>query len=84
MRGLLVLLTALTMGFGVGAAISIDRTPAFTDDSRNGYYFAEEPALSAILALKSVKQNNTVPAILSQWATERCRANTCRGRRSPA
>jgi hypothetical protein len=43
MRSLLVLLAALTMGLGLGAAISIDRTPAFTDDSRNGYYFAEEP-----------------------------------------
>ena len=45
MRGLLVLLTALTMGFGVGAIITIDRAPAFTDDSRSGYDLAEEPAL---------------------------------------
>ena len=43
MRNLLVLLAALTIGFGAGATISIDRAPAFTDDSRNGYYFADEP-----------------------------------------
>ena len=43
MRSILVLLAALTVGFGVGATTSIDRAPAFTDDSRNGYYFSEEP-----------------------------------------
>jgi len=43
MRNLLVLLAAVTMGFGVGATITIDHAPAFTDDGRNGYYFVEEP-----------------------------------------
>jgi hypothetical protein len=51
MLNLLVLLVALTIGFGVGATITINRAPAFTNDSRNWYYFAEEPAM----ALKPAK-----------------------------
>ena len=45
MRGLPVLLAAVITGFGVGATITINHAPALTDDSRNGYYFAEEPVL---------------------------------------
>lgn len=55
MRALLVLLAALTMGFGVGATISIDRAPTFTDDSRNGYYFAEEPVRLPFRLLTSTR-----------------------------
>ena len=37
MRKLLVLLVAITLACGVAASITINLTPAFADDSKNGY-----------------------------------------------
>jgi len=37
MRKLLVLLVVITMACGIAASITIKLTPAFADDSSNGY-----------------------------------------------
>ena len=37
MRKMLVLLVAIALACGVAASITINLTPAFADDSKNGY-----------------------------------------------